>query len=74
MMSAVEFETVIRDGMIKIPSSYIHQIAGSVRVIILKQEQCPVHDVYEEIIAISKRCSDLSDYDTRSADEILGYK
>lgn len=30
-------------------------------------------DTVEEIMKISRRCSDLPDLDTRSADEILGY-
>jgi antitoxin VapB len=30
-------------------------------------------DLFEEIMAISKRCAALPDVDTRSPDEILGY-
>lgn len=72
-MYAVEFKTIVKDGMIKIPSSYIPKIAGTVKVIILKEEQTASDDVYVQMKAISKRCAALSDQDARSADEILGY-
>ena len=72
-MYAVEFKTIIKDGIIKIPFSYINQLSGDVKVIVLKEDQVSNNNVSDEIIKISKRCASLPDRDKRSADEILGY-
>ena len=42
-MYAVEFETTLKDGLIKIPSQYVSQLQAHCRVIILQEE--PVHKI-----------------------------
>ncbi len=72
-MYAVEFKTVVKDGVIRIPSSYIPKIIGTVKVIILKDEQVSTDDIYTKIRAISKRCAALPDQDISYSDDVLGY-
>lgn len=75
-MYAIEFNSIPKDGMIKIPPAYLTKLTGEVKVIILPSKSPPAASdptLLRDMIAISQRCAALPDLDTRSPEEILGY-
>lgn len=50
-MSAIEFQTDVRDGNITIPEEYRDQLKGSVRVILLTEEGADDFDMVEYLLA-----------------------
>ncbi|NJO83049.1 MAG: hypothetical protein HC828_09635 [Blastochloris sp.] len=49
-MYAVEFQTSIKDGTIEIPSEYRNRFKGSIRVIILAEEQTEATNMIEYLM------------------------
>lgn len=50
-MSAIEFQTDVKDGNITIPEEYRDQLKGSVRVILLTEEGADDFDMVEYLLA-----------------------
>jgi hypothetical protein len=50
-MTAVEFQTSIKDGTIEIPSEYRDQVKGTVRVIILSTERSRQPNIIDRLLA-----------------------
>ena len=49
-MYAVEFQTNVKDGTIEVPSEYRNKVKGSVRVIILTEEEPAAMNMIEHLI------------------------
>lgn len=50
-MIAVEFQTLINNGMIKLPDKYCGRLTGTVRVIVLIEDTVSENDKIEELLA-----------------------
>lgn len=50
-MSAIEFQTKVKDGSITIPEEYRNQLKGSVHVILLTEESVEDFDMIEYLLA-----------------------
>lgn len=50
-MYAIEFQTKVKDGSIEIPEEYRDQLKGSVRVIVLVEENTANFDMIEHLLA-----------------------
>ena len=50
-MFAVEFQTHVRDGVIKIPTEYQNQVVGSVRVIVITPDQLQHTGIIARLLA-----------------------
>jgi len=49
-MYAIEFKTIIQEGVIKIPEHYLPQLSGHVKVIILAEESTTSPDIIDKLI------------------------
>ncbi|QVL48734.1 MAG: hypothetical protein KFB96_24815 [Thiocapsa sp.] len=80
-MQAIEFDAHLKDGVIRLPTSYRHWREGCpVKVIILADDdearQPEPRDTSRrlaEIMAVSRRCATSPELDPRDADQIIGY-
>jgi len=50
-MLAIEFQTRVEDGKIEVPDAYRDQVEGTVRVIILVEEDHPSDDIIARLLA-----------------------
>ncbi len=50
-MRAIEFRTVVEDGVIKLPASCRAELSGPVKVIILKEERTEAADIIDRLLA-----------------------
>lgn len=50
-MYAIEFQTKVKNGSIAIPEEYRDQLKGSVRVILLAEENTETFDMIEQLLA-----------------------
>jgi len=66
-MYAIEFQTHVKDGIIRIPPQYQEQLQNSVRVIILVEPPSPTHTFIDQLLASPLH---ISDFQPLSRDEI----
>ena len=50
-MLAIEFQTRVEDGKIEVPEAYRDQVEGTVRVIILVEEDQPSDDIIARLLS-----------------------
>jgi hypothetical protein len=67
-MYAIEFETEIRDGMVKIPERYARVKNGRARIVVLVSED----ETLETEAAIREKSIDFSDYPIEAFQEVDG--
>ncbi|MCX7706857.1 MAG: hypothetical protein N2204_02480 [Anaerolineae bacterium] len=48
MMYGIEFQTIIKDGVIEVPPEYRERLAAKVRVILLSEEEARTSELQEE--------------------------
>ncbi len=63
-MYAVEFETVLKNGLIKVPERCQSSLAGHIKVIILKNEAAPTHKSWPQNLLAFEGMPDMPPFES----------